>query len=39
MIGEGRSSRELEEMLNSYLPPAKRQSIVEQLMLSKVRTS
>jgi len=33
LIREGRTGREMEETLNAYLPPVKRQSIVEKLLL------
>jgi chemotaxis protein MotA len=36
MIREGQTGREMEETLNAYLPPRKRQPIVERLLLSKV---
>ncbi|MEM5790184.1 MAG: MotA/TolQ/ExbB proton channel family protein [Syntrophobacteraceae bacterium] len=35
LIREGQSGREMEETLNAYLPPVKRQAIVEKLLLSK----
>lgn len=38
MIHEGRTSREVEEMLNAYLPPAGRGSTLEQLMLRQNQT-
>ena len=36
IMKEGESSRELEEMLNAYLPVKRRQSMVEQLLLNKL---
>ena len=39
MIRDKQSSRELEEMLNSYLPPKRRRSVVEELMVSQVRSA
>jgi flagellar motor component MotA len=35
LIRDGRTGREMEETLNAYLPPKRRQSIVEQLLLNK----
>jgi chemotaxis protein MotA len=35
LIRDGRNGREMEETLNAYLPPKKRQAIVEKLLLSK----
>lgn len=35
LIREGRTGREMEETLNAYLPPGKRQSIVNRIALSK----
>lgn len=37
IMKEGRSSRELEDMLNAYLPVKKRQSFVEKLLLAKTQ--
>ncbi len=37
MIREGQTSREMEEMLNAYLPPGKRQSFVEKMLMAAVR--
>ena len=37
MIREGQTSRELEEMLNAYLPPKKRHAIVEKMLLNRVQ--
>ena len=39
MIREGQTSRELEDMLNAYLPPKKRHAIVEKMLLSAVQKS
>jgi chemotaxis protein MotA len=36
LIREGQTGREMEEILNAYLPPQKRHSIVERLLLSEV---
>lgn len=37
MMKGGQTGREIEDMLNSYLPPDKRQSVVEQLLMAKAR--
>lgn len=37
MIKDGRSGREIEDMLNAYLPPNKRQAVIERLLLAKAR--
>ncbi len=38
MIRDGQSSRDVEEMLNAYLPPRSRQSTVEKLMMRQSRS-
>lgn len=35
LIRDGRTGREIEDTLNAYLPPKRRQAIVEKLLLSK----
>jgi chemotaxis protein MotA len=35
LIRDGQSGREMEDTLNAYLPPKKRQAIVERILLSK----
>lgn len=37
MMKDGQTGREIEDMLNAYLPPNKRQSVVEQLLIAKAR--
>ena len=39
MIKEGRGSRDIEDMLNAYLPTDRRQAVVERLMLAKSRSA
>lgn len=38
MVKEGQTGREIEDMLNAYLPPSKRQSVVEQLLMARARS-
>ena len=37
MMKSGQSGRQIEDMLNAYLPPSRRQSVVEQLLMAKTR--